>query len=208
MTKPGTYFIVMTPKTFAGLPEYMDGGRRPSAVSIQSSIISDIKSESVFSTNGGNATHACYSNPTSPGTYQVYHDGLQYSSPPMWANHKDSLFWPSQEDPLRKTRIVSPSPSEAPYSPKQMPRPLSLLDLAHNGGESAHLLQHYRATLQQKILKFYNNGSDVDIFETEAREFPPVCVLLFSLPASYLSTLQMLSSTMLYTDNLRSFFTP
>lgn len=51
---------------------------------------------------------------------------------------------------------------------------LSKIDEARNGGRNAHLLQHYRSHISPHVIKVGLQDIDEDIFEIQARTFPPV----------------------------------
>ena len=51
---------------------------------------------------------------------------------------------------------------------------VSLLDAAHQGGKDAELLHYYRTTISPQIIKIGKSQVGEDIFEVQAREYPPV----------------------------------
>lgn len=51
---------------------------------------------------------------------------------------------------------------------------LSMLDIARSGGPDAQLLQHYRTKISPYILRAQILEGEEDLFEVQARSYPPV----------------------------------
>ena len=79
--------------------------------------------------------------------------------------------------------LVSPTISLSSSYQQTLPRrdssyinstQVSLLDAARQGGKDAELLHHYRTKISPKIIGIWNAQGDEDLFEAQARGYPPV----------------------------------
>jgi hypothetical protein len=61
---------------------------------------------------------------------------------------------------------------------------LSMLDIARSGGRDAQLLQHYRTTISPYILRAQRPEGDEDLFEIQARSYPPVSTFFHCISRS------------------------
>lgn len=162
--KPGTFIVVAIPSSFARLPEYCED-ESP----IQSTL------------------------PTPASSFSRFHDGQadrrRVRSPITLPDDPNTVILPVFEDVLR--RLVSPItktgslPSLMSSAPRGADQELtnfprhdesntSKLDQARAGGRNAHLLQHYRSNISSRVIKVGCQEVEEDIFEVQARDFPPV----------------------------------
>lgn len=161
---PGTFVVVANPKSFARLPEYCEEDSPiPSAIPT----------------------------PASSGTRSHDRSTNRFAS----RNRVEGLDDPNItileifEDPVRRpvspvTRLGSFSgvASSALFEPHiaaaLIPNleglKLSKIDEARSGGRNAHLLQHYRSHISPHVIKVGLQDIDEDVFEIQARTFPPV----------------------------------
>jgi hypothetical protein len=100
------------------------------------------------------------------------------------------------EDPFRRAPTplpyrpnVSPAISVASSHRQTLPtqdsshfdsRTMSLLDAARQGGNDTELLHHYRTTISPQIIRIGKSLGDEDMFEVQAREYPPVSRSIYS----------------------------
>lgn len=160
---PGTYLVVANPGSFASLPEYAESS--PSS-SFQST-----------------------------GPFPGHENNIESMS-----SHTDNQEDPNViilrtfEDPSRRPSIATISSSKSP-SPKATfssssctpqlqtalpyrashPQPgRAALDQETVGGGEAHLLQYYRTNISPHIINVSAADGRMDVFEEEARRFPPV----------------------------------
>lgn len=165
LQEPGTYLVVVNPSSFASLPEYSeDDLSNPSRM--------------IVPAGGGGSFY-----------------GGSTDDPSTTAKIKDPniVIIKKFEDPLRRSPAL-PGPSTGLHStttasqtlgplelrgqPLGFSTPdepfLSRLDQARSGGRDAYLLQHYRSNISSRVIKVGSQHSNEDLFEVQARTFPPV----------------------------------
>jgi hypothetical protein len=162
LREPGTYLVITNLSSFASLSEY--GG-----VNISTS-----------------------PRTSAPHTYsaQLHGGSSNLSVQPAAEESEDPniIILKNFEEPLRRSP-ASPSARSAPAFAPTSSRParvpetpsvhgseasLSKLDLARSGGRDAHLLAHYRSNISQRVIKVGLEEVEEDVFEIQARTFPPV----------------------------------
>ncbi|KAH7364485.1 fungal-specific transcription factor domain-containing protein [Rhexocercosporidium sp. MPI-PUGE-AT-0058] len=171
---PGTFVVVANLTSFADLPEYRD--------------------ESLGNLQRG----------SSYLEYEDDHDGQASLSTSIAEEVDDPnvVILKTFEDPFRTVSTPIPfRPTTVPVSPafshsaghrQQLstqdnsyigPSTVSLLDAARLGGKDADLLHHYRTTISPQIIRIGKSQEDEDIFEVEARQYPPLFHAMMALSA-------------------------
>ncbi|KAH7417033.1 fungal-specific transcription factor domain-containing protein [Cadophora sp. MPI-SDFR-AT-0126] len=162
---PGTFVVVANLTSFADLPEYRD--------------------ESLGSVRRG-STYSEYEGDTDG-------QGSLSSSIVEEGDDPNVVILKTFEDPFRRVPtplpyrpsagLVSPAASLSSSYRQTLPRQenshfdfssMSLLDAARQGGKNAELLHHYRTTISPKIIGIWMSHGDEDMFEIQARDYPPV----------------------------------
>ncbi|KAH7378960.1 fungal-specific transcription factor domain-containing protein [Cadophora sp. MPI-SDFR-AT-0126] len=171
---PGTFVVVANLTSFADLPEYRD--------------------ESMESIRRGSG----YSERDGDNDEQNSLSGSLVEE----ADDPNVVILKTFEDSFRTT------PAQVPFRPVVMPiapansilsshrqlllrqdrshsdsNAVSLLDAARRGGKDADLLQHYRTTISPQIIRIGKSEGDEDIFEAQAREYPPLFHAMMALSA-------------------------
>lgn len=183
LQNPGTYHVVANIDSFEALPEYREGNTLPSS----------------SGETGGF---------TSPAGRLDEDDALSNLSadPVGIAEDPNVVFLKMFEDPTRKSSLQQPNKSITnPVSPASShasvattsrhatqrstfhadTQGLSMLDIARSGGRDAELLQHYRNIISPSILRAHRPEGDEDIFEIQARNYPPVTRSIHEHSISY-----------------------
>ncbi|KAH9218950.1 fungal-specific transcription factor domain-containing protein [Leptodontidium sp. 2 PMI_412] len=171
---PGTFVVVANLTSFADLPEYRD--------------------ESMESIRRGSG----YSEHDGDNDEQNSLSGSLVEE----ADDPNVVILKTFEDPFRT------APAQVPFRPAVMPtapaksnlssyrqqllrqdsshsdsNTVSLLDAARRGGKDADLLQHYRTTISPQIIRIGKSQGDEDMFEVQARQYPPLFHAMMALSA-------------------------
>ncbi|KAG4410714.1 hypothetical protein IFR04_016148, partial [Cadophora malorum] len=167
---PGTFVVVANLTSFADLPEY------------QGEFL-------------GNLHH---------GTTNSEYEGVNIDPTPLDGGMTDEVNDPNVvilktfEDPFMRAPATlhdRPRPATVPslISPASSCRQtseasfdsstISLLDAAQRGGKDAELLHYYRTTISPQIIKIGKSQVGEDIFEVQAREYPPLFHAMMALSA-------------------------
>jgi len=169
---PGTFVVVANLTSFADLPEYRD--------------------ESLGSLRRGST----YSEGDTDGQTSLSGSIAEESDDP------NVVILKTFEDPFRiaptplpyrpSAALVSPTISLSSSYQQTLPRrdssyinstQVSLLDAARQGGKDAELLHHYRTKISPKIIGIWNAQGDEDLFEAQARGYPPLFHAMMALSA-------------------------
>lgn len=162
--QPGTYHVIANPSSFASLPEYRDG-----------------QSMVHFEQDGNDET---------PGISRKNLGDNEDSNTVILQTFEDT----SRRGSINSFRLVASPPSPVAIAGPPTHRPhyshevttsrhsstsqqnASKSDLSRYGGRDAGLLEHYEMMVAPRILKRErsNTNEEEDIFETEARTYPPV----------------------------------
>jgi hypothetical protein len=171
---PGTYHVIANPRSFVSLPEYRDENA-----------------------GSGSGSGSAYTN-FDPDDEIASHDGsLDGSEDPNVVILKTFDETPrripiiSSNNPTSSTfpEISQVSGFHPPVSMAQTDiRPLgdssmSMLDVARSGGRDSRLLQHYRTAISPHIIQTARSDRDEDLFETQARTYPPLFHAMMALAA-------------------------
>ncbi|KAH6694380.1 fungal-specific transcription factor domain-containing protein [Leptodontidium sp. MPI-SDFR-AT-0119] len=168
---PGTFVVVANLTSFADLPEYRDES------------IESIRRGSGYSEHDGDNDE----------------QNSLSSSLVEEADDPNVVILKTFEDPIRTAPTQVPfRPAVIPIAPAQSnlssdrqqllrqdsshsdSNTVSLLDAARQGGKNAELLHYYRTTISPQIIRIGKSQGDDDIFEVQAREYPPVSYSLHS----------------------------
>ncbi|KAI9731287.1 MAG: hypothetical protein M1818_007912 [Claussenomyces sp. TS43310] len=175
---PGTYLVVTNPESFASLPEYAE----------QSSP-SFFLSSAMLSGNGDlsdNDSKLSRSGNSSPV------DSLDDPNIIILRTFEDSSRRPSTQPASAST----PSPTLTLSSQPQTVLPYRILpsrpavvtcESPRDGNCNARLLQHYRENISPHIINADSQDGGEDLFESEARTFPPLFHAIMAISALSLS---------------------
>lgn len=168
---PGTFVVVANLATFADLPEYWG--------------------EPLGDTHRGAGYSQCEGHNNIPTSLT--------GSIIEQVDDPDVVVLKTFEDPLRSPALLPYRPRanlvSLSISPMSSCRQalqvgasfdsgtVSLLDAARQGGHDAELLHHYRTTISAQIFKIGKSQADEDIFEVQARNYPPLFHALMALSA-------------------------
>jgi hypothetical protein len=159
--KPGTFIVVATPTSFIGLPEYRG--------------------------DGFNTSHSAPSSPVSRSkSMEQYNTREMEHGPPDPNIRILERFEEAQRSLVSPTRKFGPSMEILSSEPAIDNKPASSLDEsslpkldnARHEDRKEHLLQHYRSCISPELMKTAGQSGSEDIFELQARTFPPVDLTL------------------------------
>lgn len=175
MREAGTYLVVANPSSFASLPEYRNS-------ELSSSLPTSDPSDS------GAHIHRAQN------TF-----GVQFATEEL--DDPNIIILKTFEDNLRRSPVsavtnsgpvfaMSTQPSTALETPAgsihisghNSDSGLSKLDEARRGGKDAHLLEHYRSHISEHVIKVGLREAEEDVFEIQARTFPPVSLPGYAAP--------------------------
>lgn len=166
LSAPGTYHVITNVNSFASLPEYRDD---LTATDEESLIISHTR---LNSDNVEPSLDNILRNPDDPNViilkdFEDFHTTLPYHTT---ATQFVPAFFHA---PVVSNRGSRHSIGSNDTYSSQI-RTVSMLDIARQGGKDADLLQHYRQTMSHKITEIESTDGDEDMFEAQARNYPPV----------------------------------
>jgi hypothetical protein len=169
MREAGTYLVVTNPSSFASLPEYCSGEPTSSllAPDMFNSCARIPRAQQNFD------TQFATEEPHDPNiiilkTFEDY----QRRSPVSTIVNLGPVFATSSPPPTALETLVQ----SIHFSGHSSNSGLSKLDEARRGGRDAHLLKHYRSHISGHVIKVGSREVEEDIFEIQARTFPPVSV--------------------------------
>jgi hypothetical protein len=161
--EPGTYHVIANPSSFAALPEYSEEDADGKSMA-----------ELSWSQNLGEASshsNSTLDNPEDPNVVilRTFEDPARRPSLPAPGKQRASPASPSPSytspDPRRRLSL----------EPRQLGlSDLTLLEVRREGENSRDYLHLYRTKISRHVLQNSRMGSDEDVFELQARTFPPV----------------------------------
>ncbi|KAH6699898.1 hypothetical protein BKA61DRAFT_705992 [Leptodontidium sp. MPI-SDFR-AT-0119] len=157
---PRIFVVVANLTSFADLPEYRDES------------IESIRRRSRYSEHNSNN----------------YEQNSLSSSLVEEADDPNVVILKTFEDPFRTALTQVPfRPVIMPIAPAKSNLPssntVSLLDTARRGGKDADLLQYYRTAISPQIIRIGKSQGDEDMFEVQARQYPPLFHAMIALSA-------------------------
>ncbi|KAK0126142.1 hypothetical protein ONS95_007761 [Cadophora gregata] len=171
---PGTFVVVANLTSFADLPEYRDES------------LGNIRRGSTYSEYEGDTD----------GQASISGSIAEEADDPnvvILKTFEDPFRRPSTPLPYRPSAaLVSPALSLSASYIQTLPRrdssyfdssTVSLLDAARHGGKDAELLHHYRTIISPQIIGIGKSQGDEDLFEVQAREYPPLFHAMMALSA-------------------------
>ncbi|KAE9381423.1 hypothetical protein N431DRAFT_321494 [Stipitochalara longipes BDJ] len=181
LKEPGIYFVVANPRSFELLPEYRD------------STISEVDPTQTILTLGRSHKEQFPVSNSSSSTIQDIGD-------------PNTIILRAFEEPARRGSTQLPTIPSTPlssyafpsiYPSQDHPRQLldsitSNLDNARAGGRDSELLQHYRTVVSHHITE---RIGEEDVFETQARNYPPLFHAMMALAALSLARKKGSSNT-------------
>lgn len=171
LQNPGTYHVVANIGSFVALPEYREEnasvpgsgevGRFPSpALAVDDDASSSLSVDPVGGRDDPNVVILrVFEEPGRKGSLQP--SNRSTTNPVSPASSSASIPTISQ---LAAQRNAHRTEAQA----------VSMLDIARNGGRDAQLLHHYRTAISPYILRTRRPDGDEDLFEIQARGYPPV----------------------------------
>jgi hypothetical protein len=170
LTNPGTYHVVANVGSFVALPEYReeslptsgagDAGNLASSAVDEDDAPSSLSTDVVGTADDPNVVILrVFEEP--PRKLSVQLSIRSSTNPVSPASSLGSAATASRQATQRSTQQVN---SQA----------LSMLDIARGGGRDAQLLQHYRTAISPYILRTQRPEGEEDLFEMQARSYPPV----------------------------------
>lgn len=182
LQNPGTYHVVANLDSFVALPEYreenasisgsgeMGSFKSPSRVVDEDEVSGSLSVDPVGGTDDPNVVILrVFEEPTRKGSLQP--SNRSTTNPASPASSLASITTISRLVTQRNT-IYTEGQSQ------------SMLDIARGGGRDAQLLQHYRTTISPYILRAQRPEGDEDLFEIQARNYPPVNASFHYIPRS------------------------
>ena len=175
LQNPGTYHVISNPRSFISLPEYRD----------DNALITSSIADSTYSKYDPDDESASYTrsidNPEDPNIVILRSfEETPRRLPTLISNLPTNAPSPSssQASIPHTTNSVAQANARAPVESI-----MSVLDTAHGGGRDDRLLQHYRAVISPRIFRGASSDGDEDLFETQARTYPPLSHAMMALAA-------------------------
>jgi hypothetical protein len=175
LQNPGTYHVVANIGSFVALPEYREEnasvpgsgevGRFPSpALVVDDDATSSLSVDPVGDRDDPNVVILkVFEEPSRKGSLQP--SNRSTTNPVSPASSQASIATTSQLVTQRNTHHTEG-------------QGVSMLDIARSGGRDAQLLHHYQTSISPYILQTRRPDGDEDLFEMQARSYPPVSNLL------------------------------
>lgn len=167
MREPGTYLVIANPSSFASLPEYCEY-EPPNSLLVSAPSDSGAQMHLAQNTLG---VHSATKEPDDPNIIilRTFEDYVRRNPVSAITRSGPVFATSSQPSPAFET------PAESlHFSGQSSDSGLSRLDEARSGGRDAHLLKHYRSHISEHVITFGSREVEEDMFEIQARTFPPV----------------------------------
>jgi len=164
---PGTFVVVANLTSFADLPEYQG------EILHQGTTNSEYEGVNIDPTSlvGGIIDEV---NDPNVVVLKTFEDPFQKAPAPLPYRPRAAIV-PRLTSPTSSCRQTS----ETSFNSSTV----SLLDAAHQGRKDAELLHYYRTTISPQIIKIGKSQVGEDMFEAQAREYPPLFHAMMALSA-------------------------
>lgn len=170
LQNPGTYHVVANLDSFVALPEYREDNVPVSGLGeaggLASSTLADADdAQSSFSVDPGGADDP------NVVILRVFEEPARRPSAQLSVRPTTNPVSPASSpgSGVTTARQVMQRSAHHADSPG-----LSMLDIAGSGGPDTPLLRHYRTVISPYILRAQRLEVEEDLFETQARSYPPV----------------------------------
>jgi len=167
MREPGTFIVIANPSSFASLPEYCEEGP-PNSLPVSAPSESGAQMHLAQNTLD---VHFATEELGDPNIIilKTFDDYLRRNPVPAITKSGPVLATFSQPSTAFEIPVKS-----VHFSGHSSESGLSRLDEARSGGRDAHLLKHYRSHISERVIKVGSREVEEDVFEIQARTFPPV----------------------------------
>lgn len=175
LQNPGTYHVIANPSSFFSLPEYQDDNPL-NAGSITGSTYSNYDPDDESASYAGSLD-----DPEDPNIVIL----KSFEEMPRRLPTLSSNFSTNPASPASSQVSVSHTSSSTTQANVRAPveSNTSMLDTARSGGRDNLLLQHYRVAISPRIFHLARSDRDEDLFETQARTYPPLFHAMMALAA-------------------------
>jgi hypothetical protein len=174
LKNPGTYPVVANLDSFVGLPEYREENAPISGLGEPGSLASPVLAEDDDALSSVSADHVGGAGDPNVVILRVFEEPARKSSVQQSARPTTNPVSPASSHGSLATASRQITHQNAHHADSQG---LSMLAVARSGGRDAHLLQHYRTTISPYILRAQRPEGNEDLFEIQARTYPPVTCL-------------------------------
>ena len=175
LQNPGTYHVIANPKSFVSLPEY-----RSDNAAVHGSTPGS--TNATFGPEDENDSHASPIDNVEDPNVVILRTFAETSRrvPPLSSNKSTN-----SGSPASSQVSVSHTPLSMAQTNIQVQEgaSVSMLDIARSGGRDARLLHHYRTTISPVIVQLSRSDTDEDLFEAQARSYPPLFHAMMALAA-------------------------
>lgn len=171
LQNPGTYHVVANPKSFVALPEYREEnvpatGFGDAGTSVSSALTDEDDAPSTMSADAVGSAE-------DPNVVilRVFEEPVRRPSAQLSTRPMTNPVSPTSSHDSATTASRQGIQQAMHHADSA---DLSMLDLARRGGPDAPLLQHYRTAISPYILRDQILEGEEDLFEVQARSYPPV----------------------------------
>ena len=167
---PGTYHVIANPGSFVSLPEYREDDDDPTVDSNRTSAYTPTAFDrDILDAPSGDPLED--SDDPNVVILKVFEEPARKG--PAQPSNRSTNF-PASPASSQISIPRTPYVMEQDYPHGHGDLSGSMLGTARSGGRDAQLMEHYRGTISPHIFSREIPQRDDDIFETQARTFPPV----------------------------------
>ena len=171
LKNPGTYHVVANLDSFVKLPEYREDNTPISGEGDAGNLTSPALVDEDDAPSSLSADPIAAADDPNVVILRVFEEPPRKSSAQLSIRSTTNPVSPASSHGSVATTSRQTTQRSTQYTDSQG---LSMLDVARSGGRDAQLLQHYRTAISPYILRTQRPEGDEDLFEIQARNYPPV----------------------------------